>query len=131
MKGSSYYWGTGRRKTAIARVRIRPGSGAVKINDREVQEYFPRQVWVNHALEPLKVSGMEGKIDVFVSAFGGGLTGQSGAVRLGIARALLKMNPDLRPVLKQGGFLTRDPRMVERKKFGLKGARGRRQYSKR
>jgi len=131
MRGSEYYWGTGRRKTALARVRIRPGDGAVKVNDRTPEDYFPRTVWQNHAFEPLRVAGLEGKIDVFVNASGGGLTGQAGAVRLGIARALLKLNPDLRPVLKQAGLLTRDPRMVERKKFGQKGARGKRQYSKR
>ncbi|PKL01848.1 MAG: 30S ribosomal protein S9, partial [Synergistetes bacterium HGW-Synergistetes-2] len=83
------------------------------------------------AMQPLKAVGMDGKIDVFVRASGGGLTGQAGAVRLGVARALLKLNPELRPVLKKSGFLTRDPRMVERKKFGQKGARGLRQFSKR
>ena len=82
-------------------------------------------------MQPLKAVGMDGKIDVFVRASGGGLTGQAGAVRLGVARALLKLNPELRPVLKKSGFLTRDPRMVERKKFGQKGARGLRQFSKR
>jgi small subunit ribosomal protein S9 len=131
MRGSEYYWGTGRRKTALARVRIRPGDGAVKVNNRTPEDYFPRTIWQNLAFEPLRVAGLEGKIDVFVNASGGGLTGQAGAVRLGIARALLKLNPDLKPVLKQAGLLTRDPRMVERKKFGLKGARGKRQYSKR
>jgi len=131
MQTPSYYWGTGRRKNALARVRVRPGEGRVLINERPVDDYFPRNIWQVNALEPLKVSGVEGKVDVFVRASGGGLTGQSGAVRLGIARALLKLNPDLRGVLKKAGMLTRDSRMVERKKFGQKGARGRYQYSKR
>lgn len=131
MKQSEYYWGTGRRKVALARVRVRAGSGTVKINERPAEEYFPRIIWQAQALEALKTAGLEGKVDVFVNASGGGLTGQSGAVRLGLARALLKMNPDLRPALKKSGLLTRDSRMVERKKFGQKGARGKRQFSKR
>ncbi|MFA7621917.1 MAG: 30S ribosomal protein S9 [Aminobacteriaceae bacterium] len=131
MQSSDYFWGTGRRKCALARVRIRPGSGAFKVNEKEVAEYFPRDCWQISATQPLKVVGLEGKIDVFVRASGGGLTGQAGAVRLGVARALLKLNPELRPILKKNGFLTRDPRMVERKKFGQKGARGLRQFSKR
>ena len=131
MQNLDYFWGTGRRKCALARVRIRPGSGAFKVNEKEVAEYFPRDCWQISATQPLKVVGLEGKIDVFVRASGGGLTGQAGAVRLGVARALLKLNPELRPILKKNGFLTRDPRMVERKKFGQKGARGLRQFSKR
>jgi len=131
MKQSDYHWGTGRRKAALARVRVRSGQGQVKVNDRPVEDYFPRYIWRTHALEPLKTAGLEGKVDVFVNASGGGLTGQSGAVRLGVARALLKMNPDLKPVLRKAGYLTRDSRMVERKKFGQKGARGKRQFSKR
>ena len=131
MRTSSYSWGTGRRKCALARVRVRTGEGTVKVNERTVEDYFPRVNWQISALEPLKTSGLEGKVDVFVRASGGGLTGQAGAVRLGIARALLKLNPDLRPLLKKNGFLTRDSRMVERKKFGQKGARGLRQFSKR
>ncbi|HCA41436.1 MAG TPA: 30S ribosomal protein S9 [Aminobacterium sp.] len=131
MVAPSYFWGTGRRKNAIARVRICPGDGTIQINERTVEDYFPRQVWQTHALQPLKTAGVEGKVNVFVRANGGGLTGQSGAVCLGIARALLKLNPELRPALKKAGLLTRDPRMVERKKFGQKGARGQRQFSKR
>ncbi|MDD2454542.1 MAG: 30S ribosomal protein S9 [Synergistaceae bacterium] len=131
MQNAGYFWGTGRRKCALARVRVRPGDGAVKVNERTVEDYFPRVCWQNSALRPLKTAGLEGKVDVFVRASGGGLTGQAGAVRLGIARALIKLNPDLRPVLKKEGLLTRDPRMVERKKFGQKGARGLRQFSKR
>jgi small subunit ribosomal protein S9 len=103
----------------------------LKVNERPADEYFPRSVWQSQAFEALRTSGLEGKIDVFVNASGGGLTGQSGAVRLGLARALLKMDPGLKPALKRSGLLTRDSRMVERKKFGQKGARGKRQFSKR
>ena len=127
----SFIWGTGRRKNAIARVRICEGDGKFLINNREVNDYLPRFYWASQAVEVLKVAGVEGKIDVFVNAHGGGLTGQAGAVRLGVARALLKMNPELRPTLKKAGFLTRDSRMVERKKVGLKGARANKQFSKR
>ena len=125
------YWGTGRRKNAVARVLIRSGTGKIKINDREVDDYLPRHIWKSQAVEPLAVAGVEGKVDVIINAHGGGLTGQSGAIRMGIARAILKLNPDARPLLKRAGMLRRDPRMVERKKFGQKGARGKRQYSKR
>jgi len=131
METPMYFWGTGRRKNALARVRIRPGDGTIKINEREVEEYFPRLVWQTQVVQSLRAVNLEGKVDVFVRATGGGLTGQAGAVKLGIARALLKLNPELRPLLKKEGLLTRDPRMVERKKFGQKGARGMRQYSKR
>lgn len=131
MQNLAYCWGTGRRKCALARVRIRPGDGTIKVNERTVEDYFPRVAWQLSALQALKSAGLEGKVDVFVRASGGGLTGQAGAVRLGIARALLKLNPELRPVLKKNGLLTRDSRMVERKKFGQKGARGLRQFSKR
>jgi len=131
LPSSMYYWGTGRRKESIARVRIRPGEGRVLINGRSVEEYFPRQVWQLNALEPLRVSGMEGKLDVIVKAEGGGLSGQAGAVRLGIARALLALDPEIRPVLKKADLLARDPRMVERKKFGRRKARALYQYSKR
>ena len=128
---STFSWGTGRRKNALARVRLCPGSGELKINDRTVEDYFPRLVWQSLATQSLKTAGLEGKVDVFVNASGGGPSAHPGAVRMGIARALIRMNPDLRPVLKKEGFLTRDPRMVERKKFGQKGARGKRQFSKR
>ena len=131
MNTLSCFWGTGRRKNALARVRVLPGNGVVKINERTVEDYFPRLVWQLQAMQPLKTATVEGKVDVLVRASGGGLTGQAGAVRLGIARALIKMNPELRPVLKKAGLLTRDPRMVERKKYGKKGARGQFQYSKR
>ena len=131
MNTLSCFWGTGRRKNALARVRVLPGNGVVKINERTVEDYFPRLVWQLQAMQPLKTATVEGKVDVLVRASGGGLTGQAGAVRLGIARALIKMNPELRPVLKKAGLLTRDPRMVERKKIGLKGARANKQFSKR
>jgi small subunit ribosomal protein S9 len=131
MDTPSFYWGTGRRKNALARVRIRPGKGDFLINNRSADDYFPRTIWHTEALSPLKAAGVEGKIDVYVNASGGGLTGQSGAVKLGLARALLKLNPELKSVLRKAGMLTRDPRMVERKKFGQKGARARYQYSKR
>jgi len=126
-----YFWGTGRRKNALARVRIRPGDGTIMLNEREVSDYFPRLVWQTQVMQSLRVVNLEGKVDVFARTTGGGLTGQAGAVKLGIARALIKLNPELRPLLKKEGLLTRDPRMVERKKFGQKGARGMRQYSKR
>lgn len=124
-------WGTGRRKNAVARVLLRSGNGKVTINNREVEDYLPRFFWKTQAMEPLKVAGVEGKVDVIINAHGGGLTGQSGAIRMGIARAILKLNPEARPVLKKAGMLRRDSRMVERKKFGQKGARGKRQFSKR
>lgn len=125
------YWGTGRRKNAVARVLLRVGTGKVTINNREVEDYLPRFFWKSQAVEPLRVAGVEGKVDIIVNAHGGGLTGQSGAIRMGIARAIIKLNPDARPVLKKAGMLRRDSRMVERKKFGQKGARGKRQFSKR
>ncbi len=128
---TSFYWGTGRRKNAVARVRLAAGEGKFLINGREPAEYLPRHNWLTSAHAPLVAAGLEGKVDVFVNAQGGGLTGQSGAISLGIARALLKLNPDLRPVLKKAGLLTRDPRMVERKKFGQRGARAKFQFSKR
>lgn len=125
------YWGTGRRKNAVARVLLRAGSGKLTVNNRDIDDYFPRYIWKTQAIEPLRVAGVEGKVDIMINAHGGGLTGQSGAIRMGIARAILKLNPDARPVLKKAGMLCRDSRMVERKKFGQKGARGKRQFSKR
>lgn len=125
------YWGTGRRKNAVARVLLRTGSGKLTVNNREIDDYFPRYIWKTQAIEPLRVAGVEGKVDIMINAHGGGLTGQSGAIRMGIARAILKLNPDARSVLKKAGMLCRDSRMVERKKFGQKGARGKRQFSKR
>jgi small subunit ribosomal protein S9 len=125
------YWGTGRRKNAVARVLVRSGAGKVTIHDREVDDYLPRFLWKSQAMAPLATAGVEGTVDVMVNAHGGGLTGQSGAIRMGLARALVKLNPDFRAALKKAGMLRRDSRMVERKKFGQKGARGKRQFSKR
>ena len=125
------YYGTGRRKTSIARVWLRPGKGDISINNREAGEYFPRQTWLVHALEPLDTTNTKGKFNVFVSVKGGGLTGQAGAVRHGLARALLKADESYRQPLKTTGQLRRDPRMVERKKYGLRKARRGQQFSKR
>lgn len=126
------YHGVGRRKTSVARVYLRPGSGAWEINDgRTLEEYFPRlphQAW---ASEPLSATKTEERFDVKVRVAGGGLTGQSGAIRLGIARALVEYDEDLRGTLRTGGMLTRDPREVERKKYGRPKARKRFQFSKR
>ena len=126
-----YYEGVGRRKTASARVRLYPGEGNIVVNDKPMGEYFSREGDVLHLLEPLKVTGTAGTFNVSVKVQGGGISGQSGAVRQGIARALLKADPNLRPVLRKGGFLTRDARMKERKKPGLKRARKAPQYTKR
>jgi small subunit ribosomal protein S9 len=126
-----YFWGTGRRKTAVARVRIRPGTGAMKINERDMEEYFTREGHQARVREPLRVTHNQGRYDVFVNVKGGGITGQTDAVRLGLSRALLKADSALRAVLKEQGMLTRDARKVERKKYGLRGARRAPQYSKR
>ena len=128
---AGFLWGTGRRKNAIARVRICEGTGKFLINNREVEDYLPRTYWSRQAYQPLQAAGVEGRVDVFVNAHGGGLTGQAGAIRMGVARALLKMFPNTRPALKKAGYLTRDSRMVERKKVGLRGARANKQFSKR
>ncbi len=132
MAGDYYYEGVGRKKAATARVRLfAGGDGTIAVNDRPLSEYFTRQKDVLHLTEPLKAVGAEASFDVTVLVKGGGMTGQAGAVRLGIARALLKSNPDLRSVLRKGGFLTRDAREKERKKPGLKRARKAPQYTKR
>ncbi|RME86384.1 MAG: 30S ribosomal protein S9 [Zetaproteobacteria bacterium] len=125
------YRGTGRRKTSTARVILRPGSGRIVVNGREFAEHFPTEAQRLHAIEPLKITGMEDRFDVIVNVKGGGLSGQAGAVRLGIARALVAYDEGLRPTLKKAGMLTRDPRMVERKKYGLHKARRAVQFSKR
>ncbi|MFN4189531.1 MAG: 30S ribosomal protein S9 [Pseudothermotoga sp.] len=128
------YNGLGRRKTSVARVYLFPGQGKITINDKvfnSAEEYFKDQVRARQAFEPLLLTNMNDKFDVFVRVEGGGLSGQAGAVRLALARALVKINPDLRAPLKAKGLLTRDPRMVERKKYGLKKARRAPQYSKR
>jgi small subunit ribosomal protein S9 len=127
-----YYEGVGRRKAATARVRIYPGGdGNIVINDRPLNEYFSRLMDVLHLKEPLEVTNNQDRYDISVLVTGGGIKGQAGAIRLGIARALLKADPDLRPPLRRGGFLTRDARVKERKKPGLKKARKAPQYTKR
>jgi small subunit ribosomal protein S9 len=125
------YWGTGRRKNAIARVRIFPGSGRLFANGRDGLEYFGRQALLNYIKVPFKAVDSLGKFDVVALLSGGGISGQAGALRLGIARALLEASEDFRAGLKRAGLLRRDPRMVERKKYGLKKARKRPQFSKR
>lgn len=127
----NYYWGIGRRKEAVARVKITDGSGRILINDRELEAYFPLEKWQTIALSSFRITGMEGKFDCLVNVKGGGVNGQVEATRLGIARALVKYSPEFRPVLKEHGLLTRDPRMKERKKYGLKRARKAPQFSKR
>ena len=121
----------GRRKESVARVRIAPGTGNITINGRTMDEYFGRETSKMILVEPLKLVDQMGKIDVFVNAKGGGLSGQAGAIRHGISRALCEYNPEFRPVLKKAGFMTRDARAVERKKYGRPGARKRFQFSKR
>ena len=123
--------GVGRRKTSVARLYVRPGSGTWTINGRSLEEYFPRNSHQLHASEPLKATENEGTYDVKVVVRGGGKTGQAGAIRLGLARALLKVDEDYRAALRPRGMLTRDPRKVERKKPGQPGARKRFQFSKR
>lgn len=127
----SQFLGTGRRKTAVARVRLTPGAGRVLINGRPFEQYFPLESLRVHALEPLAVTGLADKFDVRVNVQGSGPTGQAGAVRHGIARALLAADATLRTKLREHGLLTRDARMKERKKYGQPGARRRFQYSKR
>jgi len=125
------YYGTGRRKTAKARVFLRPGSGQVKINDRSFEDFFPNRVLRMVVRQPLLATETDEKFDIFATVTGGGATGQAGAMRHGISRALLDYNAELRERLKAAGLLTRDPRKKERKKYGQKGARARYQFSKR
>lgn len=125
------FGGTGRRKNAVARVYLMPGEGNIYINKRDIAQYFGRKVLEMIVRQPLELTGTTGRFDVKVTASGGGISGQAGAVRMGIARALLKADPNLRPALKKAGFLTRDPRMKERRKYGLKKARRAPQFSKR
>ncbi len=125
------YTATGRRKTSIAQVTMMPGSGKITVNKKPVETYFPREVLRMIIRQPLELVGATGKHDITIKVEGGGPTGQAGAVRHGISRALTKMDADLRGRLKKEGFLTRDPREKERKKYGLKGARKRFQFSKR
>ncbi|MDF2949796.1 MAG: ribosomal protein [Sedimentibacter sp.] len=125
------YRGTGRRKEAIARVRLVPGTGKIVINKRNLEDYIKYETLRVLVREPLMITDTMGQYDVLVSVQGGGYTGQAGAIRHGISRALLQVDSELRPILKKAGFLTRDPRMKERKKYGLKKARRASQFSKR
>ena len=125
------YYGTGRRKNAVARVYMRPGKGDIVINRREFENYFPNEALRMIIRQPLSLTETGSKFDILVNVEGGGISGQAGAVRHGITRALLEYNLDLRPTLKKAGFITRDPRKKERKKYGQKGARARFQFSKR
>jgi small subunit ribosomal protein S9 len=125
------YRGTGKRKTSVARVILRPGDGSTWINGRSIEDYFPRETLRSHASAPLRIAGVEGKFDLRARLHGGGIAGQAGALRHGIARALVEADPELRVPLKREGVLSRDARMVERKKAGLKKARKRPQFSKR
>lgn len=125
------YYGTGKRKTAVARTWLRPGKGSVTINQRDVDDYFSRETAKMIVEQPLVLTDTYGSFDVNVNVSGGGISGQAAAVRHGITKALLQVNPEFRPILKRAGFVTRDPRIKERKKYGQKGARARFQYSKR
>jgi len=131
MATPAQYLGTGKRKTSVARVILRPGDGATWINGKSIEEYFPRLIHRSTALAPLKTTELLGQYDLRVRVHGGGPTGQAGAVRHGIARALVEVNPELRVPLKRAGYLTRDAREVERKKAGLHKARKAPQFSKR
>ena len=131
VSGNSWFLGTGRRKESIARVFVRTGSGKFTVNHRPVEQYFPNFAWKHDATEPLKFTSLADQVDVVVSAHGGGVGGQAGAVRMGLSRAIARFNPELRAALRMNGFLTRDSRMKERKKYGQKGARKRFQFTKR
>ena len=131
MSQIAQYRGTGKRKTSVARVILRPGDGATWVNGRTIEEYFPRRALRSIATAPLRIAGVDGRFDIRARLQGGGPTGQAGALRHGIARALVEADPELRTVLKREGFLTRDARIVERKKAGLHKARKAPQFSKR
>jgi small subunit ribosomal protein S9 len=131
MAAQLQYQGTGRRKNAVARVRLLAGNGKYSINDRDLSEYFGKKTLEMIVQQPLEITETLGKYDIYARVHGGGTTGQAGALRMGIARALLKADESLRPALKRAGFLTRDPRMKERRKYGLKKARKAPQFSKR
>ena len=126
-----YFYGTGRRKSSVARVRVYNGTGKITINDRDIDEYFGLETLKLIVRSPLAVAGVEDKFDIVVRVVGGGISGQAGAIRHGLSRALLQYDENLRPALKKAGFLTRDPRMKERKKYGLKAARRAPQFSTR
>jgi small subunit ribosomal protein S9 len=128
----AYYYGTGRRKTAVARVRLYPnGDGQIIVNGRGADEYFPRETLMQAVRSPLRMLELNNRFNISVKVVGGGVSGQAGAVRHGIARALVRADEEFRPTLRKNGFLTRDPRMRERKKYGLKRARKAKQYTKR
>ena len=131
MANTTQYLGTGRRKKSVARVRLVPGTGVITINKRDIDDYFGYETLKMIVSDPMKLTDTLGKFDVIVNVYGGGFTGQAGAIRHGISRALLNVDPELRGQLKKAGFLTRDPRMKERKKYGLKAARRAPQFSKR
>lgn len=130
MAGVRYY-GTGRRKSSVARVYLLPGTGKITVNKRDIDDYFGLETLKLIIRQPLELTSTTGKFDIRINVYGGGTTGQAGAIRHGISRALLEADADFRPALKKAGFLTRDPRMKERKKYGLKGARRAPQFSKR
>ena len=129
--GTKKFYGTGRRREAVARVYLKPGTARFTVNGRPVDEYFRNVAWHTAAVEPLKFTQTADQVEVAATVKGGGVGGQAGAVRMGLSRALAVFNPELRPALRKNGFLTRDSRMKERKKYGQKGARRRFQYSKR
>ena len=126
-----YFYGTGRRKKSVARVRVYPGNGQITINGKDIDAYFGLETLKLVINQPFGVTGTEGKFDIVANVNGGGISGQAGAIRHGLAKALLQADEEYRPALKKAGFLTRDPRMKERKKYGLKGARRAPQFSKR
>ncbi|MDI6601307.1 MAG: 30S ribosomal protein S9 [Thermoanaerobacteraceae bacterium] len=128
---AAYYYGTGRRKNAVAKVRLYPGTGSITVNGRTLDDYFGLETLKQIIRQPLDLTNSLNRFDIVVDVMGGGLSGQAGAIRHGIARALVEAEPDLRPALKKAGFLTRDPRMKERRKYGLKKARKAPQFSKR
>ncbi len=130
-KSNVTYLGTGRRKSSVARVYLTPGTGNIMVGEKTLEQYLPQEILRMVVKSPLVLTNTEGQYDVYINVYGGGLTGQAGAMRHGIARALLEVGEDYRPVLKQAGFLTRDSRVKERKKYGLHGARRAPQYSKR
>ncbi len=127
----AYFYGTGRRKSSVARVRLLPGSGSITINGRDIDDYFGLETLKLIVRQPLELTETTSKFDVIVNVNGGGVTGQAGAIRHGIARALVESDETMKPILKKAGFITRDPRMKERKKYGLKAARRAPQFSKR
>ena len=130
-EGKPYFYGTGRRKSSVARVRVYNGTGKITINGRDIDNYFGLETLKFIVRQPINLTDTADKFDIVCNVTGGGITGQAGAIRHGLSRALLQYNEELRPALKKAGFLTRDPRMKERKKYGLKGARRAPQFSKR